>query len=161
MCICLHVKHPLFLSDFNITWIFSTNFPKILKYEISWKSVQWEPSCSMWTDRQTDMTKLTVAFRSFANSASEQTNGCAEEQDKYSYSNKLLYIGLCVPVLLYRNCAAGGERGSDGHVAVGASRPRIFLGCLGANCLSQEWLASRTIHFLHKSDNVHGCRRCW
>ena len=30
------------------------NFRKILKYQISWKSVQYEPSCSMGTDRQTD-----------------------------------------------------------------------------------------------------------
>jgi len=29
--------------------------------------VQWEPSCTMWLDRQTDMMKLMDAFRSFAN----------------------------------------------------------------------------------------------
>jgi len=28
MCIGLHVKYPLFLSDFNYTWIFSTDFQK-------------------------------------------------------------------------------------------------------------------------------------
>jgi len=27
-CVGLHVKYPLFLSDFNETWIFSTNFQK-------------------------------------------------------------------------------------------------------------------------------------
>jgi hypothetical protein len=31
------------------------------------KSVQWEPSCCMRTDGQTDMTKLIVAFLNFAN----------------------------------------------------------------------------------------------
>jgi hypothetical protein len=63
----LHVKYPLFLPDFNETWIFSTYFRKNLKYCVSSKPVQCEPSCSMRTDWQTDMTKLIVAFRSFAN----------------------------------------------------------------------------------------------
>jgi hypothetical protein len=40
-------------------------FEKYLKCKISGKSVHWEPSYSMWTDRRTDMTKLVVAFRSF------------------------------------------------------------------------------------------------
>ena len=41
-------------------------FRKILKYQISWKSIQWKPS-SMRTDGQTDRTKLLVTFRNFAN----------------------------------------------------------------------------------------------
>ena len=62
----LHVNHPLFLLDFSKTWILSTDFEKV-KYKISSKSVQWEASCSMQADGQTDMTKLTVAFRNLAN----------------------------------------------------------------------------------------------
>jgi hypothetical protein len=60
----LHVKCPLFLSDFNETWIFSKDFrKKALKYQVSSKSVYWKPSCSI----RTDVTKLIVAFRNFSN----------------------------------------------------------------------------------------------
>jgi len=49
-----------------------TYFQKILKYQISYKSVQWKMSCScgrtdMRMDRKTDMTKLIVTFYNFAN----------------------------------------------------------------------------------------------
>ena len=61
MHIGLHLKYPL-LSDLNETRIFSTYFRKIIKYQISRHSNQWEPICSMRTDgrtdRQADMTKL-------------------------------------------------------------------------------------------------------
>jgi hypothetical protein len=58
MYIGLHVKYPLFLSDFNESWIFSTGFKKVFKHQISWKSVQswvipWGRAGGQ-TDRQTD-----------------------------------------------------------------------------------------------------------
>ena len=63
MCIGLHVKYPLLLSDFNGTWIFWKDFRNTLRYQISWISVQWQPSFS----RRTDMTNRVAAFRRFAN----------------------------------------------------------------------------------------------
>ena len=62
----LQVKCRLLLSDCNETWILMPVFRRILKYQISWNSVQWKPSCSMRTDGRTDMTKLTVAIRKLA-----------------------------------------------------------------------------------------------
>ena len=62
-----HVTYPSFLSDFNDTSLFSKDFLKILKYQISRKSVQRELSSSTWKDKQTDAMKLIVTFRNFAN----------------------------------------------------------------------------------------------
>jgi len=42
-------------------------FEKILKYQISSISIQWEPSGFMQTDSRTGMTKLIFAFRYFSN----------------------------------------------------------------------------------------------
>jgi hypothetical protein len=80
MSIGLYVNYLLYLSDFNETWNFCASFLKILKYQISGKSVLWEPSCFMMvdgrtdrqvdkqTDRQREITKLIVAFLNFVNS---------------------------------------------------------------------------------------------
>ena len=51
--------------NFIKIWIFSTHFRKILKYQISWKSVKRELSYCMRTDGQIDATKLIAAFRNF------------------------------------------------------------------------------------------------
>jgi hypothetical protein len=48
------IKYPSFLLDFNQNWIFLTDFRKVHKSQISWKSVQWEPSYVMRTDGRRD-----------------------------------------------------------------------------------------------------------
>jgi len=51
---------PLFLSDFNETYIYWTDFRKILSHQILWKSPPVEPSWSMRTDTTTP-TSLAVS----------------------------------------------------------------------------------------------------
>jgi hypothetical protein len=59
----LHVKYPSFSSDFNVTWIFSTDFWKLhINFHENPSSGRRVVPCE-----QTDMTKLIVAFRNFAN----------------------------------------------------------------------------------------------
>jgi hypothetical protein len=67
-----HVKFPLFLSDFNDTLPFSTYFRKITEHQIQILPVGAEVLRAdrrrdRQTNRETDMTKLIVAFRSLAN----------------------------------------------------------------------------------------------
>ena len=50
----LHAKFPLLWSDFDKTWTSLIDFIKIFKYQISRKSVQLEPSCSVRTNGRTD-----------------------------------------------------------------------------------------------------------
>jgi len=68
MYVGLLVKRLLCLSHFDQTWTLPTEFRKKKNHsniKFHQKSVQWESSCSMRTDRQTDTTKLTGAFRNF------------------------------------------------------------------------------------------------
>jgi len=53
MYVGLHVKYR-YSCQISENWIVWADFRKIFKYEISWKSLQWEPSCSMSTDGRTD-----------------------------------------------------------------------------------------------------------
>jgi hypothetical protein len=63
---------PVFMSDFNETWIRLTSFRILLEHQISWNSVQWEPSSFMQMDRQTDRQadiNIVVAFCSIVNAS--------------------------------------------------------------------------------------------
>ena len=51
------------MSDFNRHRNMSTDFIKTVKYKISRKFFMWQSLHSMWTDRRTDMARLTVTFR--------------------------------------------------------------------------------------------------
>jgi len=73
MCIGLHVKYPLFLSDFKIKLeIFRQISGKYFNIKFHEKlPVGTERPCRQTDGRmdgQTNMTKLIVAFRNFANS---------------------------------------------------------------------------------------------
>jgi len=73
MFIWLHVKYPLFLSDFSEILIFPTDFRKILRYQISWKSVQKEPSCSIRTDRHGETNMSLLQFSESASKGCDDT----------------------------------------------------------------------------------------
>jgi len=93
----LHVTYPLFLPHFNQAWIFSADFPKILKYQISRKSVQCQPSSFMRTDRQTDrhVTKTTTAFSDSANAPKKLFKAQQFSKISSDYTNKLIKRIIC------------------------------------------------------------------
>ena len=75
----LHLKYMLRLSDFKQIWIFLADFLKILRYQISWKSVLWKLVCSMRTHRRKNRQiwrSLRVAFRNFANAPKKRLSVC-------------------------------------------------------------------------------------
>jgi len=74
MYIGLYVKCPLFFSDFTETFIFLTDFQKNNEISNFMKICPLGAEVfSVRVDGQTVMTKLIVAFRSFANSLKNET----------------------------------------------------------------------------------------
>jgi len=84
MFVGLHVTYPLFLPDFNETWIFEIDFRKYLniKFHENSSSGSRVVPCGRAggrTDRQTDMTKLIVAFRNSANAPNNELGRMCKE----------------------------------------------------------------------------------
>jgi len=68
MFVHLHLKYSLFLSNFNRTSNFLERLSKSTQISSFLKTVEWEMiSMRNDTDGWTEMTKLIVAFRYFAN----------------------------------------------------------------------------------------------
>ena len=66
MYIGIHVKYHLFSSDFNETWNCLDRVSKNAEISIFMK-ILLVRAVFLLADRRTDMTKLIVAFRNFAN----------------------------------------------------------------------------------------------
>jgi len=75
----LHAHYLLFLPDFSETWISVTEFWTALKYQISWKFVQWEPSSCGWAGRHD---KAHRRFLQFCECAYKITEGPAVLKDQ-------------------------------------------------------------------------------
>ena len=92
----LHVKYPLFLSDFNETWIFLTDFEKYtnIKFHGNPSSGSRVISCAQ-IDKRTDMTKLTVTFHNFASvlkNVMELTDMVSQKQQTQKKQQKYAFI---------------------------------------------------------------------
>jgi len=75
----LHVKYPLFLSDFNEPWIFWTAFWKKKSSNIKFHGNSYSGSqvvpCGL-ADGHTDMTKVIAASHNFANAPKNVSFSC-------------------------------------------------------------------------------------
>lgn len=53
-----------------------------------WKSVKWEPSCFMWVERQTDMTRLIIALQNFVNAPKYRNMFGVTSKNEFSYERR-------------------------------------------------------------------------
>jgi hypothetical protein len=88
ICTQVFMQSTRYTRQVFITVEFSRQvFEKTLKYQISWKSFQLEPSYSMRTDGRTGMTKLLVGFRNFANASKKPHDLPLRDLQKPPYSS--------------------------------------------------------------------------
>jgi hypothetical protein len=118
---CLQVRYPFFLSDFNKT--VSTDFRKILKYQISWKSVQWESSCSTPTDGRTDgrtWRNQQVFFKILRTSLKSCPHGTYSQKSEKHWKEGATLVGR-----------RQGKDNYKSHVSLSAAlQPNLVLGRL-------------------------------
>ena len=117
MCVGIPVNCLLFLPDFNESQILSTVFRKIFRYQISWKSVKWGPSCY----RRTHMTKLIVALRNFANAPKKGRKCGRAHSMKECQGNTGTFHSFLTSVL-----KVSGQHHAPGHFTPG-KEPRYPL----------------------------------
>jgi hypothetical protein len=85
-------KVRIFLCDFNATWIFETAFRKFINIKFHENlSSGTELSCSMQTDRRTDMTMPVVTFCNFQN-APINTVLASKKTHCVSYTKNLVTV---------------------------------------------------------------------
>jgi hypothetical protein len=96
ICMGSHVNYPLFLSDFNETWIFWTNFRKVLKYQIS-----CNPSIGsrVVPYGRTDMTKLIIAVRNFSNASKIFQTKVVEKIETHFMSSNVFFLPKSMPFM--------------------------------------------------------------
>jgi hypothetical protein len=96
----LHVYYLLFLSDFNEAWVLSTDFRKLLKYLISWKSARWKLSCSVRKDRHDE-----ANYR--LSQICERARNCVAKQHTTITHP---YLCVCIPSLQIKPCFTSHEQ---------------------------------------------------
>jgi hypothetical protein len=103
----LYIKDPVLLLDFNEVWNFSKGFRKCRKYQVSSKSVQWEPSCSMQTD---SLDEANNRFSHFADAPQKHRlsvlvcpmRELTSECPYVSYAWSDVWVSLCVLCVKWR-----------------------------------------------------------
>ena len=97
----------LVLIALSGTWLISTDFWKILKYQISWKSVQWETSCSIRKDGRTDKrtdkhAKANSRFSQFCERTWKNTGFYLKLKIFYTSYTSVEYYDFCMVYDRYR-----------------------------------------------------------
>jgi len=93
-CVLVCMESTRYSCHILMKLVMKQMFEKMFKCHISWKSFHWEPSRSMRTDAQTDMTKLIVTFRYFANAPKDENFGKGTWVLAIHFVNKS-YVCIC------------------------------------------------------------------